>query len=212
MVGVRGSGNAVAMTYARSQIAPPGEYGCFHVVTRCVRRAFLCGSDQLTGRSFDHRRQWVEERIHFLGDSFAVSIYSYAVAQATQLVRFCGEKKCLRSAVKRVSNHTHIVLSVDPQAVSYWTDEQVADRWLRVFSGAMAQASSNEQRPDCGCPALSVIPLPCFLIPNSRASQHLLRGQVIGSVRTDYFRKVATWEHFSIDCTYHSEINLAEIN
>lgn len=31
MVGVRGSGNAVAMTYARSQIAPPGEYGCFHV-------------------------------------------------------------------------------------------------------------------------------------------------------------------------------------
>jgi len=26
--------DTVLMTYARSQIAPPGEYGCFHVVTR----------------------------------------------------------------------------------------------------------------------------------------------------------------------------------
>jgi len=116
--------DTVPMTYARSQIAPPGEYGCFHVVTRCVRRAFLCGSDQLTGKNFDHRRHWIEERIHFLAASFAVSVYSYAV----------------------MSNHTHIVLSVDPQAVLGWTDEQVADRWLRVFPGAMAQASSDEQK------------------------------------------------------------------
>jgi len=116
--------DTIPMTCARSQIAPPGEFGCFHVVTRCVRRAFLCGSDQLTGKNFDHRRQWIEERIHFLADSFAVSIYSYAV----------------------MSNHTHIVLSVDPQSVSDWTDKQVADRWLRVFPGAMAQASSDEQK------------------------------------------------------------------
>jgi len=34
--------DTASMTYARSQIAPLGEYGCFHVVTRCVRRAFLC--------------------------------------------------------------------------------------------------------------------------------------------------------------------------
>jgi len=40
--------NTVPMTYARSQIAPPGEYGCFHVATRCVRRAFLWVSVQLT--------------------------------------------------------------------------------------------------------------------------------------------------------------------
>ena len=124
MVAVGRIADTVPMTYARSQIAPPGEYGCFHVVTRCVRRAFLCGSDERTGKNFDHRRAWIEERIHFLAGSFAVSVYLYAV----------------------MSNHTHIVLSVDPQAVSGWTDEQVADRWLRVFPGAMAQASSDEQR------------------------------------------------------------------
>jgi len=112
------------MTYARSQIAPPGEHGCFHVVTRCVRRAFLCGSDQFSGKNFDHRRQWIEDRIRFLAESFAVSIYSYGV----------------------MSNHTHIVLSIDPEAVAGWNDEEVADRWLRVFPGAMAQASSDEQK------------------------------------------------------------------
>jgi hypothetical protein len=45
-----------------------------------------------------------------------------------------------------MSNHTHIVLSVDPQAALGWTDEEVADRWLRVFPGAMAHASSDEQK------------------------------------------------------------------
>jgi len=61
-------------------------------------------------------------------------------------VRFCGTKKRLRSAVKRVSNHTQIVLSVDPEAVYDWNDDEVADRWLRVFPGAMAQATSEEHR------------------------------------------------------------------
>jgi hypothetical protein len=32
-----------------------------------------------------------------------------------------------------VNNHTHIVLGVNPQAVSGWTDEQIANRWLRAF-------------------------------------------------------------------------------
>lgn len=34
----------------------------YHVISRCVRRAFLCGHDRVTERSFDHRKGWVVEK------------------------------------------------------------------------------------------------------------------------------------------------------
>lgn len=36
----------------------------YHCVSRCVGRASLCGEEG--GKSFKHRRQWVEDRIHTL--------------------------------------------------------------------------------------------------------------------------------------------------
>jgi len=82
--------------------------GYYHLTSRCVRRAFLCGLDKDTLRNFDHRRQWIEDRILQLGDIFAVAIYGYAV----------------------MSNHYHIVAKIDPKQASEWTDEEVADKWF----------------------------------------------------------------------------------
>ncbi len=99
------------MTQARSQLVPPGSDGTYHCVQRCVRRAFLCGVDDYTGESFEHRKLWVEERLRLLAECFAVSIHAYAV----------------------MSNHLHIVVQLAPDAAASWNDAEVAARWVRLF-------------------------------------------------------------------------------
>ena len=99
------------MTTARSQLVDASSSGYYHCVSRCVRRAWLCGLDALTGQSFEHRRDWIEQRLWELADIFAVGLYAYAV----------------------ISNHVHVVLRVDPLAAEAWPDEDVAARWVRLF-------------------------------------------------------------------------------
>ena len=99
------------MRYPRHQLVDPASPGFFHCVSRCVRRAFLCGSDAYTGRSYEHRKVWVEERLLTLAEYFAVGLYAYAV----------------------MSNHVHIVLHVDPQVAQGWSNGEVATRWVRLF-------------------------------------------------------------------------------
>ncbi|QOC22225.1 transposase [Wenzhouxiangella sp. AB-CW3] len=104
------------MTYPRSHLVSENDPGYYHVVTRCVRRAFLCGQDRLTGQCFEYRRQWIEARILELAECFAVSVYAYAV----------------------MSNHCHVVLYVDPGEAQSWRERGFAGgraRLLRANQG-----------------------------------------------------------------------------
>ena len=117
-------GHAVGMTTARSLLVDPDTPGFYHCISRCVRRAWLCGIDPYNGKSYEHRREWVEQRLLELAEIFAVGVYAYAV----------------------MSNHVHVVLRIDPTAAATWRDEEVAARWVRLFP-----ATLEGEPDDAGC-------------------------------------------------------------
>ena len=51
------------------------------MISRCVRRAFLCGYDRLTERRFDHRKGWVVEKLAELAAICAIHVRAYAVVR-----------------------------------------------------------------------------------------------------------------------------------
>ncbi|MBU2916547.1 Type I secretion system protein TolC [Psychrosphaera sp. F3M07] len=52
----------------------------YHCISRCVRRAFLCGEDKQTHQSYEHRRQWVEDKLLFLPHVFPVDSTANALS------------------------------------------------------------------------------------------------------------------------------------
>ncbi|MCX2803395.1 transposase, partial [Microbulbifer thermotolerans] len=86
----------------------------YHCVSRCVRRAFLCGRDERTGRCFEHRKQWIEDRLLELAEIFALDICAYAV----------------------MSNHYHMVLHINAAQAKGWTLREVVDRWHQLCKGS----------------------------------------------------------------------------
>ena len=67
------------MATKRSDLIDSENGGYYHLISRCVRRAFLCGVDEETGQCFDHRKDWIEDRIIQLAAIFSIEVYSYAV-------------------------------------------------------------------------------------------------------------------------------------
>jgi hypothetical protein len=50
------------MTKPRTELIALEATPWYHVVSRCVRRAFLCGQDHASGQNYEHRRGWIEAR------------------------------------------------------------------------------------------------------------------------------------------------------
>jgi hypothetical protein len=67
------------MTRARSELVDIKATPYYHCICRCVRRAFLCGKDSFTGKSYEHRKAWVLQRLRFLYSIFSVELCSYAI-------------------------------------------------------------------------------------------------------------------------------------
>ena len=103
------------MTRPRSSLISLTDTPWYHVVNRCVRRAFLCGRDAVSGQSFEHRRGWIETRIRELASVFTIDVAAYAV----------------------MSNHYHVVLRVDAERAAGLTNDEVLARWTQLFTGPL---------------------------------------------------------------------------
>ena len=51
------------MTRARKELVAVEDTPFYHCISRCVRRAYLCGEDYQTGKNFDHRKGWLVDKI-----------------------------------------------------------------------------------------------------------------------------------------------------
>ena len=63
----------------RGEVIDEVEVGVFHCVQLAVRRAFLCGKDPLTGKSVEHRKVWIRERLEFLAGQFGIDVLAFSV-------------------------------------------------------------------------------------------------------------------------------------
>ena len=59
----------------------------YHCISRCVRRAFLCGTDSSSGKDYSHRKEWIVERLALLASTFSIDICAYAILDNHML---CG--------------------------------------------------------------------------------------------------------------------------
>ena len=113
---------------ARMEVFAPDEIAIVHVMNRVVRRCFLLGTDPVTGKNFDHRKEWIEQQLQRLAACFGIDLLAFSI----------------------LSNHFHLILRSRPDVVSAWDDREVARRWLMLCplrkepDGAAAEPNSME--------------------------------------------------------------------
>lgn len=99
------------MTRARRELVSIEATPYYHVISRCVRRAYLCGTDHFSGKNYEHRKAWVVERLRELDKVFTIDLCAYAV----------------------MSNHIHLVVRLDNARAKSLSDEALIRRWARLY-------------------------------------------------------------------------------
>jgi len=103
------------MARARKDLVCASSTPYYHIYSRCVRRAFLCGFDSNTGKSYEHRRGWIEDRLRVLSSLFSIELCAYAI----------------------MGNHYHLVVKLNPKISDCWSDDEVLERWTAIYRGPL---------------------------------------------------------------------------
>jgi hypothetical protein len=84
----------------------------YHLISRCVQRSYLCAVDHTRGKSYEHRRQWIKDRLRILASLFALDLCVYSV----------------------MPNPIHIVAKVCRGQSTLWKTEEILQRWTSLSS------------------------------------------------------------------------------
>ena len=103
------------MTKPRKELVSISDTPYYHIVSRCVRRTFLCGFDHETNTDYEHRKQWIVDRLQLLSSLFSINLCSYAV----------------------MSNHYHLVVHIEPEPTHNWSNKEIAQRWTTLYQGPL---------------------------------------------------------------------------
>ena len=83
---------------ARAEIFDPSEIVAVHLIGKTVRSCYLMGVDERSGKNFDHRKRWLEEKLKTLAANFGIDLLAFS---------------CM-------SNHFHLLLRSRPDVVATW--------------------------------------------------------------------------------------------
>jgi hypothetical protein len=109
--------------YARKLITVEGEVATYLLTNRCVRKSFLCGIDKDTGKNYEHRKKWLEDRIKYvIANCFFIDLLSYSI----------------------LSNHFHNTVTTRPDLAKVASDEEIVNRWWKLFPRKIQGKYSSE--------------------------------------------------------------------
>ncbi|RUM45675.1 MAG: hypothetical protein DSY80_03030 [Desulfocapsa sp.] len=109
------------MAQPRSQQVSLDATPYYHCISRCVRRAFLCGLDPFTQQNYEYRRDLIEKRLYELADIFCIDLCSYAI----------------------MSNHYHCVLHIYQERAIKLSFDDVIERLCPWMDGSKAMQGAN---------------------------------------------------------------------
>ncbi|HAS8443421.1 TPA: transposase [Vibrio vulnificus] len=72
-----------------------------------MRRSFLCGEDPTTQRNYEHRREWIKQKMYALSQVYCIDVCAYAI----------------------MSNHYHLVVHINREKALNLSNSDVIARW-----------------------------------------------------------------------------------
>ncbi len=157
------------MTIARQQLVSTDVTSYYHCVSRCVRRSFLCGKDTFTNRCYEHRREWIEQKIYSLTNVYCIDICAYAI----------------------MSNHYHLVVNINQNRALKLTLHEVVERWSQVHKlPVLIQRWQNKQLTSLA-EQTRVSHIQTFLVCSTKVNYLLVNGYDHGAENLSCLRHMS---------------------